>query len=46
MASVSAQALRQHRREGVEVLEAIPIARDEPRAGAVDLEQRAEAVVF
>ena len=41
-----AQALCQRRCERVEMLEAVPVARDKARAGAVDFEERAEAVVF
>jgi hypothetical protein len=33
-------------REHVEMPEPIPVARDEARAGSVDFEERAEAVVF
>lgn len=45
-ASVNAQALCQRRRERVEVLEAIPVARDEARAGSIDFQQRAKAIVL
>jgi hypothetical protein len=39
---LDAEPLRQRRREWVEVLETIPVARDEARTGSVDFEQRAE----
>jgi hypothetical protein len=41
-----AEALRQRGGERVEMLEVIAVARDEARAGSVDFEERAEAVVL